>query len=94
MKLWRVDYMAAQHPWWLSKEDELFSDVGAAVKRAQTLMERWEKCEGWRIVKMTHEVSQKITDDHVGQIVDEAGRQLMPWNLQPWPGRSEMKEAA
>lgn len=94
MRLWRVDYMAAGHAWWLSKEDELFSDPEAAVRRGQVLAERWEKCEGFRVVKRTHEVAQKITADQLGMIVDEAGRQLMPWNLQPWPGRDEMKEAA
>lgn len=82
--MWRVDYAAAGHPWWLSLEAEGFDDVWDAVKMAQKKLERWEKCEGWRVVKMTTEAAQKITDEHLFQIVVE-GQRVYPWSLAPMP---------
>lgn len=96
--MWRVDYAAAGHPTWLSLESESFADVPAAIRGAQNKLDRWEKCVGWRVVPLAEPTFQKITDEHVGQIVVE-GRRVYPWSLEPmpphvWPEDREKMEAA
>jgi len=86
---WRVDYAAHDHPYWLSLEQELFDDVEQAIARAQFKWSRWEPCTGWRVVEMTAEPFTKIIDNHIYKIIDKAGQELMPWTLQPWPGRMQ-----
>lgn len=86
---WRVDYAAREHPYWLSLEKELFPDVQEAIRQAMFKWSRWEPCVGWRVVKMTVPPFQKIIDDHLYKIIDEAGNELMPWTLKPWPGREK-----
>lgn len=91
MILWRVDYTAHEHSTWLSKEDELYSNVEDAIKQAQRRSERWERCAGWRIAKTTVPTSEEISSEDIGKIVDELGQHLMPWNLTPWPGRERTR---
>lgn len=84
---WRVDYAALEHSTWLSMETELYSSVEDAVRQAQRRSERWERCAGWRIAKMTVPAFEKIRAEDIGKTVDELGQHLMPWSLKPWPGR-------
>lgn len=74
---WRVDYAAEEHPYWLSLETEMFSDHKTAIKAAQNKIERWGRCNGWRIVPTTEEPFQRIKDEHVFHIVVE-GQRVFP----------------
>lgn len=78
---WRVDYAAHGHPAWLSLETRTFPDPWMAVKEAQVRLERWEPCIGFRIVPAAMAPFQKMTEEHLGKIVDLTGKKIGPWEV-------------
>ena len=76
----RVDYAAEGHGTWLSLERS-FPTVETAVKEAQLRLERWEPCIGFRIVEAAHPLFEKMTEEHVGKIIDLAGQKMIPWEV-------------
>lgn len=76
--MWRVDYAADGHGVWLSKTDDTFDHPLQAVKKAQDYLERWDRCVGWRVVRVEHPKFENITSETFGKIIDLDGRKLIP----------------
>lgn len=75
---WRIDYAADGHGLWLSKTDEVYDDVWAAIKRAQQRLARWEPCIGFRIVPAAMPAFEKMTFEHLGKMIGLDGRKMIP----------------
>lgn len=77
----RVDYAAEGHGQWLSLKTRSFDTVERAVQEAQRRLERWQPCVGFRIVELHHPEFEQMTEEHVGKIIDRAGRKMTPWEV-------------
>lgn len=75
---YRIDYAADGHPVWLSVIDDDYPTVKMAVKVAQTKLELWPPCVGFRIVVAEHPLFEKIEERHIGKMVGEDGTILIP----------------